>query len=287
MGEIKEKMNFRPEDIEIYVQPVMRPRNAMISDPEHEAYFLFGNATIDYSLPLDRQGNLVNPFTEPGEQEWLEAQLDLDLNIYKNKDNYWKKFKVKLGKDKKVLNLGNPKHYIEYLVLKANKMFIAPSGDKAKDRATYRYCLVTKDYESQATASKVNRKIDAYKALGKMEDNPAAMVDFLKVYGKRVDKNSKREFLVAEINRIVEEDTETFIKLWEDRENYEMRLLIARAVDCGAIEKSGRKYSLPGGDPLSFEGTPATILNVIEYLKSPKNQDILVNIEARVNAAKE
>ena len=63
MGETKEKVSkFAGINKKVIVKPIMRARNANITDPEHEAFFLFGNATIDYRLPLDRHGNLKNPF---------------------------------------------------------------------------------------------------------------------------------------------------------------------------------------------------------------------------------
>lgn len=286
MGEIEEKV-FVPLKEKKIIRPIRRSRNPMVSDPAHEAFFLFGNASIDYALPMDRQGNLINPFSSKGEQKWLERELDLDLNIYRNKDNYWMTFKVKMGKGEKMLDLSNPKHYIEYLVLKANKLFIAPSGDKQFDRATYRYVMLNPEYETNTEAKAIDKKIEAYKALGKLEDDSTAMVDFLKIYGKKVDDSSKKEFLVAEINKVIEKSVDDFLTLYNDKENYEVRLLIARAVESGVIEKKGRKYNLPGGDPLCGEGSVATIDNVIAYLKSPAQQDMLSMIQARVKNAKD
>lgn len=284
----KEAITFRPPTEKIVVKPIMRVRNPMVTDPQHEAYFLFGNANIGYMLPIDTQGNLVNPFSSHEEQKWLENELDLDLNYHRVKDNPWHKLKVKLGKDNKVLDLQNPKQYLEYLILKANKLQIAPDGASIKDKATYRYALVSENHEVKQNTSKANLKIEAYTALGKLQDDKEAMINFLKVYGKKVSYiGSKPEFILSQITKIIEEDIEGFLGVYKDKENYEIKLLIAQAVECGAITKKGREFTLPSGDPLANEGDKGTIDNAVKYLKSPANQEVLTIIKVRVDNAKD
>ena len=286
--EVTEKRKgFTPSQDTIVVEPVMRARNSLITDPEHEAFFLFGTASITYCLPVDRQGNLLNPFESKEEQLWLEQALDLDLNHHKGKNNFWHDFRVRLGKDRRVLNLRNPKHYLEYLVLRANKLHIAPDGKSIGNKATYRYALVSQDFRTKESAQQVDLEMEAYIALGAMKEDTEAMTNFLKVYGKKVSPVSKRPFLVAEIKKIIETDISKFLEIIEDKENYELKLLIADAVECGALTKQGRKYFLPGGDELSGTGDSPTLANAVEYIKSPANQDILTTLKARVSAAKQ
>lgn len=287
MGSTKEKKVFTPVEKTILVKPVMRSRNTLITDPKHEAFFLFGNATITLTLPMDRSGNLVNPFTSKEEQEWLEDELDIDLNYHKSKNNHWHTFKVVLGKGTKKLQLANPKQYLEYLLLRANGQLIAPNGAAKMDKATYRYSLESEEFENKKVASATDLKIKAYMALGKIKDDKEAMVNFLKVYGKKVAETSKIDFLVSRLTEIVDNDTNKFLSLINDKENYEIRLLIAEGVDCGAIEKRGRAYQLPGGDPLAAPGLPAVIDNVIDYLNGAAQQDVLLAIKTRVKNAKD
>lgn len=288
MEETKEKKTFNPSTNTVVVKPIMRTRNPNVTDPEHEAYFLFGNSTIGYDLPLDRQGNLHNPFESLEEQAWLEKRLDVDLNIYKRKDNYWKTFKVYLGKNEKKLNLSNPKDYIDWLVLKANKMYIAPDGKSMNNRQTYRYALVNEEFDVKVKVSASDKRKKAYKAAGKLEEGgKEAMLNFLKVFGKRVSEGSKTDFLVATIDDLIMNDIDRFLEIADDRDNYEIRLLIADAVECGAVKKDGRKYTLPGGDNLSAKGDQPTMENVILYLQAPGNQDILTLLKTRVQTAKD
>ena len=288
MGETLEKKTFRGIDKKVVVKPVMRVRNSLISDPEHEAFFLVGNATITYCLPMDRYGNLNSPFTDQeGEREWLEKELDLDLNYHKRTDNFWKDHKVRLGKDNKVLDLKNPKDYVDYLVLLSNTMHIAPNGEAMHNRATYRYALVSEEFETRKAVSEGDLMIEAYTELGVLKGNKQAMIDFLKVYGRRVADVSKEDFLFKEIKKIVEKDREGFLHIIKDKENYETKLLIAKGVEVGAIIKDGRKYTLPGGDPLCSVGDVATLDNAVKYLNSPAHQDVYTTIVARVENAKD
>lgn len=285
--EVKTIEGFVVSDKKIIVKPIMGMRNQLVNDPNHEAYFLFGNACIDYRLPVDSNNNLINPFSSKDEQAWLEKQLDLDLNIYKQKkDNYWIKHKVRLGKNPRTLVLSNPKDYIDYLILKANKLWIAPDGESQKKKASYRYALVTEEYETQTVVSKSDKKKKAYKEAGNMEaKGTETMVNFLKTYGKRVDPKSKEPFLIAEIDKIIEEDLDGFLKIVGDSD-YELRLLLANAVEIGAINKKGRSYTLPGGDGLCGVGEVPTIENAIVYLKNPMNRDVLDMLRTRVKAGK-
>lgn len=288
MGETLEvKKGFKPEDKIIVVKPIMRSKNSLITDPEHEAFFLFGTATITYCLPVDRQGNLQNPFKSKEEQEWLEKELDVDLNFHKVKDNFWHKARVKMGKDVRKLNLRNPKDYIDYIILRANNLYVAPDGESMTNKATYRYALVSEEFETNQSQKKGDLQIEAYMALGKLKEDKEAMIDFLKVYGRKVSDASKTSFLVTELMKIIETDLTGFLNVVRDKDNYEIKLLIAQAVECQAINKQGRKYHLPGGDDLCGPGDVPTIENVVKFLQSPANQDLLTLLKARVNNAKE
>lgn len=276
------------EDQVIIVKPnLLRSNNKLVTDPEHEAYFLMGNSKISYTLPKDLHGNLMNPFKSEDEKKWLEHELDLDLNHHKAKDNFWHKFSVKLGKDERRLNLANAKHYLEYIILRANSMSIAPSLELAKKRATYKFIMTTAEAESIKLSNKADLEIEAYMYLGKIRENKEEMLNFLKVYGKKVSSQSKEQFLLKELKTIVEEDLDTFLKIARDKDSYSIKLLIAEAVEIGALKKEGRKYFLPGGDSLSDPGEVPTIDNAIKFLSYKGNQDILNQIETRVKTAKD
>lgn len=288
MESTKEVQTFTPLNEKVVIEPIMKARNPLVDDPEHEAYFLFSTAKIEYAVPLDRQGNLHNPFASKAEQEWLEKELDVDLNIHKRKDNFWNKHKVRLGKDTRTLQLNNPKDYLDFIVLRANPMYVAASAATMKDRATYRYAMVKEGYQIKQKADKAGSKKEAYKAAARLETaGREAMIDFLRVYGKKVSPASKMDFLIGQIDEIVETDIDGFLSITRDQDNYDLKLLIEKAIEAGAITKKGRKYYLPGGDALCGSGDTPTLTVVLAYLKSPANGDIADMLIARVNNAKD
>lgn len=271
----------------IKVQPIQRAINSMIQDPAHEAFFLFGSSSREYVLPRNLSGHLHNPFTCKEEQAWLESLLDTDLNYHKKDDNEWAKTKVSLGKDAIILDLSNPRDYISYLVLLANKRHIAPNGASQDKKLTYRYVMLAEDFEVKQKAKVINSTKDAYKFLGKLEEDKQSMLDFLTVYGKGVDDQSSEAFLIGAVADIMESDLKGFLAIARDKANYTLRLTIQKATKLGIVILTGREYSLPGGDKLSAKGTVATLENVLLFLQSPENQDILLTLEARVKNAKD
>jgi len=278
--------NWKAPSGRIKVQPVQRAINSMIQDPAHEAYFLFGNSTNEYVLPRNKSGYLMNPFTSAEEQEWLEKILELDLNYHK-KGSEWEKVKVVLGKDAIILDMSNPRDYMNYLILLANKRAIAPNGTVQKKKLSYRYVMLQEDFEVKEKAKLVNSTKDAYMFLGKLQANKQSMLDFLTVYGKGVDDQSTVAFLTGAVSNVMEEDLEGFLEIARDKENYTLRLMIQKAVKLNVVILTGREYSLPGGDKLADVGTVATLENALQYLKATENQDILLTLEARVKNAKD
>lgn len=271
----------------IKIKLIVKSVNPAIQDPEHEAYNLFGKSTRDYLIPVDPQGNLHNPFICDEEKEWLEKELDLDLNYHKRENNYWNKAVLVMSKSDKNLDLSNPKHYLEFIIARANKLYFAEDWKSIKKRATYKYVIVSEGAEVKATASKAKLRTEAYKFLGKLEDDKQAMLDFLKVYGKKVSAVSKEEFLVGELEKIITDDLDGFLLIAHDKPNYDIKLLIAQAVEAGAVIKDKRKYFLPGGDALCGEGDSPTIENAVLYLNNKANQDVLSTLKARVKNAKD
>ena len=278
--------NWKTPSGRIKVQPVQRAINSMIQDPAHEAYFLFGNSTNEYVLPRNTSGYLVNPFTSPEEQAWLEGILELDLNYHK-KNSEWEKVKVILGKDAIILDMANPRDYMNYLILLAIKRAIAPNGTVQKKKLSYRYVMLAEDFEVKEKAKIVNSTKDAYMFLGKLQADKQSMLDFLTVYGKGVDDQSTKGFLTGAIDDIMKDDLEGFLEIARDKDNYTMRLMIQQAVKLNVIILTGREYSLPGGDKLADKGMVATLENAMAYLQAAENQDILMTLEARVKNAKD
>jgi len=263
------------------VVPVIRKGGWLSSvNKEHDGLHTYTGANRRYCLPFSlSRRSLVNPFQSEEQREELERELSLPsgaLSIYKKKDNYWSNFEVILDKKELSLDLRNPEDVLRYLLLLANSEEIAPSF-KDRFEGAYKYALVDQDSESNERAKKAHTVKEAYKKLGQMEDSVETMTNFLIVYGKKPGNNPRQEFLVSELDKIIENDLEGFMTIVED-EHFETKLLIKKAIQIGAINKPTKtRYELPGGDVIgnSLEQT-------VDYLKNPLNQENYILIKNRV-----
>jgi len=269
----------------IKVAPIKRQGGWLsVINADHDGGFMYTGAKDRYCLPYDvRKRALANPFESEEEREALEKELDLasgTLNIYKKGDNYWHKFEVKLGKEGVLLELINPEDYLRYIMLKANTTRIAPSHADRFELGTYKFALVDEDVEDIERAKKAHTIKDAYKKMGQMEDSTDTMINFLTVYGKNPGKSPGRDFLITQLDKLIENDLEGFMSLANDSD-FEYKLIVEKAVQLGAIARPSKtRYELPGGDAIGN-----SMKETIEYLKNPLNQENYVLIKNRIDSA--
>jgi hypothetical protein len=269
----------------IKVMPIVRQGGWLSSiNAQHDGLFMYTGATKEYCLPYSLSKRAYeNPFETEEEREGIESELNLQpgaLNIYKKTDNYWDDFRIKINKDGLVLNLQNPEDYLRFIMLKANKETIAPTYADRLELGTYQFALVDEDVADQERAKKAHTVKDAYKKLGQMEDSVETMANFLTVYGKKPGRAPKREFLISELDKLIENDLTGFMEIATDPD-FEMKLIIEKAVQVGALARPTKtRYELPGGDLIANSMTEA-----VAYMKDPLNQENYVLIKNRIEAA--
>jgi len=236
-------------------------------NPEgHDGYFMYSDTMVRYVVPISKsKGTLINPLT-PDEKDFLEKELEENLNIHKKTDNFWRKFEIVIRKDDNLmengykLDLSDPIDYIRYKVLQIQES-VAPSWEARYDKGGYKFALVDESQIIDAEAENVDMKKDAYIYIGQIETSRKKMSDFLRVFGRRVSGDVTIEYLKTEIAKLI--DRPSTLKKMHDLindEDFEMRVFIEDALACGAIIKSNNKYQLPGGDYLNpnkpnLEGT--------------------------------
>ena len=62
------------EDKIVYLKPSPR-QGKMIKDPIHVGYFMYEGASVNFVLPKDARGELVNVFSSKEEQAYFEAEI--------------------------------------------------------------------------------------------------------------------------------------------------------------------------------------------------------------------
>lgn len=251
----------------------------------HEANFLFGNAKNTFSPIIMKKGITSSPLTRE-EQEFFEdpnrSGLPFErghLSVHnKKEDNFWisKESRIRLGEDPIEFDLSDPMSYIKYKILLSNDEIICPDPEyleptHPKNKLTYKYVFEPLNYHENKKAEKYDRTRDIYKFLGRIEANRSAMINFLTLINpkKRVPANATMELLRGELNSYAENMPDKFIEIMKD-EDRDVKALIKRAVDIGALNREAMSFSLPDGRELG-----ENLKDTIEFLKNPENQKVL------------
>jgi hypothetical protein len=285
-----ETVGFTLPDRKVLVTPIRR-KGGWLPDG-HAASFLHNNAYWDLVVPRDiRNGELRDPLTKE-ERTFFESRSaglalnEGDLLVTKREDNYWDKYRIKLRDEVLPLDLSKPKDYIMYKVLLANEETIAPSAVEKFKKGTYKFAIVDEEYKNEEKVAAASNKKEAYRFFGKIDSSLTKMKDFLNVYytqkpgGKSVPVNASQEFLIAEIEKIIEGDLTGFLTLCKDK-NYEKKVLIWNAMRASALRREGMMFVLPDGAEIG-----ENMQSVIAFLDNPANSDEVIKMKARIDNAK-
>jgi hypothetical protein len=266
-------------DKKVKVVPVYR--NGGWLPQGHDGEFMFTGTVCEFDLPISmKTGRLVNILTKE-EQAFFEKELFLnpgDLSIYKKKDNYWHTFKVKLDKEERIFDLSDPIDNLCYRVCVVSP-HVAPNWESRYQSASFQFALQDEEVIVQEKVTKANKKKDAYKFLGRVENNPDRMRNVLRVYGNKVAPNTPANVMYTTIEELIDDD-KSLPKLLAviNDPNFEMRIFIEDALSVGAILKDGTRYTLPGGDKIG-----GVLNDVIDFFKDAVNQDIYLKIKNQID----
>ena len=299
-----ESKSFQLPKIKVHLKPILRDGSWLPIG--HSGNFMYDNTQIGIQVPIDRNtGRLKNPLTTE-EQKFFEneAGLDLkpgDLNPYRSKDNFWHDFKVSIRKsdsivtDKTILltlDLANPIQYLQYKVLLANSQpdggLIAPNWESREYSGTYKIALVHEGEQHIDKVKKADMMKKAYKYLGKIDSSSEAMFDFLTVYflenseSKRPSSDSSKETYYSEIQTLIEENLDKVVRVIDDADNYEYKLLVHRGLKIGVLK-------LVGGNKIeTVDGVPIgnSLQQCVSWFKDDRHQDEYLRIKNQIELAK-
>jgi hypothetical protein len=262
----------------------IKKQKGLITDTRHIAYGgLLEGAVITLPAKKLRNGQFANVLTneEKISLEKLLALPENGLSIYKKEDNYWNSIKVKLGKEGVFLNLYEPEEYIKFKILESYDDMICSHINSVDNKQTYRFVIIRKEDEAKKAAKEVSIMGDAYKQLGKIEDDKAAMIDFLRVVSIKAAEDTSSDTLLSLVSAELLRDPKKFVQVLKDP-NYHTRVLLHKAIAKGEIVKKGQQYFSKDGEVLAEPNQLATLENVVAYLESDINQEYRLLLMSKV-----
>lgn len=270
------------------------PRQSrMVTNPKHILYGgMAESAKRTFVVPRLTSGRYVNVLTDE-EKDFLEDIMGLEVNsmsIYNKVNNFWDDSndtgisKVTLLKQDNYLDLSDPEDYIRYKILLANKDLIAPSMKVLEDfpKATYQFVIISEDDEAKAAKKGMTTIMQCYTMYGKLEDDVDALRVIIETLtGVTTHPNTKKEFLQAKINELIQGNSKMFLKVASDP-LLQTKVLIKKSIEAGLIAHRGNQYYIKSGNvPMCEDGEPT--LNVAaQWLNLPKNQDTKFSLEAKL-----
>lgn len=269
---------------------------------EHDSAFINDGAKKGFVVPVIEGNVMKNPFRrirkDPNDpligkvffdfnKEEIESLADeLGIEIQKMnanvKKNYWTNRNIFLDKNGKHLDLKDSNDFINFLILASDEENIALGWGNRFEKGTYLFALCEASEELVDKVSNLEEKMKAYNYLDKIKGSAEKMKDFLYVYyvtkkdARKPPATANVDWLKGEIGRIIEDDMKIYLDIISDKD-YNIKLLIQKSVEVGALQRNKHNYSLPGAD------RPIGVLeDVIEYLDNPKNQDVRMKLMHQV-----
>lgn len=266
-------------------------KEGKITNPKH---VLYGGMALGafhtFTVPMLRNGHLVDVLTK-AEKAYLEEAMGLETNalsVHSQVDNYWSNYQVKLGKEDTILDLSIPEEYIKYKVLLANTECIAPSLDAVnlKQKETYEYVLLHEEEEAKANKKRVNKNIEAYKILGKIEGDKDKLRTIVEIATSRPQhRTASIDALTDQIDRLIQANANLFLTIAQDP-LLDTKVLLKKGIETGAVKVKNDLFYDADGKPLCDAGN-ATFSVAAEWLNKPKNQGTKLAIEAKIKASEE
>lgn len=268
--------NFVLPDEQVEVRYIKR-QTGIVTNEKHVAYGgMLEGAYITFRPKTQRNGTYANVLTND-EKAYLENILGLPndgLSVYKRNENYWDNVKIRIGKEGLYLDLKDPEQYIQYKVLLSLDDKICPDINKLEEqpKQTYKYVIVRKNDVAKQVLKKIDINKEAYKLLGKIEDDVEAMKDFLMVNDIYMTDDTTVDIISAEVSKLLADNPEKFVRILKDP-SYNTRILLHKALRSGEVVKRGSQYYSKDGEALAEPNQVSTLQNTLEYLESSANQE--------------
>jgi hypothetical protein len=222
----------------------------------------------DYLTPYwTRSGNTYTGLTAEDAQR-LGSMLG--INLFPS-SKYWDNFFVRVGADDVFLETEDPLDEIKYLFLKNHRRI---KTSLFEHKATADYLLINKDEEAKRENLFNKAKVDAIYEFKRM--SLTDMRKCLRLFGQN-GENVSGEVVENSMFKIVEANPSLFLEKWVNNKNREIEVVIEQAISRNIIRRNKNVYKF-GSEVIGY-----SLQEVIDFLNTPKNQDIKLSILSSID----
>ena len=306
MEATKKKVKNPLKNERVLIKPVIWTNKLIHGN--HSGNWQFDNTVLHITVCLDGSSGLMKEPLTKEEREFFEdpsriAEHGLtfqtgDLSARKRENNHWENYVYKLRKhnDGKVkedqtldtLDLSQPEDYFKYKVLLTNsgpKGFVADGWDNRYGRGSNKIVLVSESERYTDKLTRANKLEQAYKFFYGINHSADKMFDFLNVYyleNKDYNKppvDAGTDYYKAEIQSLIDSNVDNVLKIIQDEDDYEMKILVHRALREGLL-----RFNRNTGIDDEATGKPLgnNLQQAIRFLKDDKNQNFLLKLKAQL-----
>lgn len=222
----------------------------------------YRNCYEDLAPYYTRSGMIYTGLTANDEVR-LGQILGLDL---KKGSEFWKNFFIRTYTGDLILDLEDPNDELKYLFLKNHKRV---KTSEFEHKASANFLLINKEEEAKRSnlINKVRRR--AIKEFDSLTTEDIKKV--LRLFGLNGD-NMEPEVAESKLFELVENNPQAFLDKWVNNTHRDIEVTVERAISMNIIRRTKNIYKY------GSEIIGRSMIETIDFLETPKNQDILLSI---------
>jgi len=286
MGEKKTAFTLPQKKVTIRLAKRKIGMAANVSDNHVIAGGMLEGAVKKFSAPMTRSGGIKNVLTGDELAFFEEIFQGQNMSAY---GDFWKNFYVNIEKSGKILDLQEPRDYLEYKVLLAYTGIIAPSLKSFKEHplASYQFYMEEEGEDMKIKSKELSVTKKAWKNFNIVEDDQETLAAILFLMtGKKVSANAKLNYLNTEVEKLVDRIPEKFNALISEAQ-FTTKVFVANAERAGIIIKTKTGYETKDGLSITAKGKSNSIDNVVSFLLDPVNNEVKELVLSRLDNIKE
>lgn len=237
-----------------------------------------------FGPPMNSTGTVKDFLSEEESKAFSKM---LGENISSSNKEYWDNFGISLTKEDMTLDLSDPMQMLQYKALHYYTAKICTNPADLTKRATYQWCLYNSDDEITSKKTELDGQQKAYINFGRVQSSRDILAYLYRnIEGRIISRETSLVDAQTKFLEILGKKHAKFNLLLQDP-LLDEKVIINTAFELGIIsEKSGEYSDIKTGRKLCNEGK-ANEQTAAEYLASPINQDLRLELEARIKIAKD